>query len=83
MMSNVSAGSNTKDTDSALDALARDFQTVTDTYDGTGAPDPFPLIAELRRTSPVMEGDILARFNVPSQADYGGSEFIIDFVPAS
>jgi cytochrome P450 len=56
-----------------VDRLARDFQGVTDTYDGTGAPDPFPLVAELRRTTPVMEGDILARFNVPSQADYGGS----------
>ena len=60
-------------TESPLEALARDFAAVTDTYDGTGAPDPFPLVAELRRTSPVMEGDILARFNVPSQADYAGS----------
>ena len=54
-----------------IEQLARDFQAVTDTYDGTGAPDPFPLVAELRQTTPVMEGDILARFNVPSQADYG------------
>ena len=54
-----------------IDRLAQDFLAVTDTYDGIGAPDPFPLVAELRQTSPVMEGDILARFNVPSQADYG------------
>jgi len=56
---------------SGIDQLARDFQAVTDTYDGSGAPNPFPLVAELRHTTPVMEGDILARFDVPSQADYG------------
>lgn len=50
--------------------IATDFLSVSDTYDGTGVTDPFPLYAELSRTTPVMDGDILARFGVPSQADY-------------
>lgn len=57
----------------AMKTLIEDFTLVSDIYDGTGAPDPYPLLAELRRTTPVMEGDILARFDVPSQADYGAS----------
>ena len=52
-------------------AINTNFRSVSDTYDGTGVTNPFPLYAELSRTSPVMEGDILARFGVPSQADYG------------
>lgn len=51
--------------------ITESFRSVSDTYDGTGVTDPFPLYAELRHTTPVMEGDILARFGVPSQADYG------------
>jgi cytochrome P450 len=52
-------------------AMNSNFRSVSDTYDGTGVTNPFPLYAELARTNPVMEGDILARFGVPSQADYG------------
>jgi cytochrome P450 len=54
----------------AVQSLADDFALITEIYDGFGAPDPYPMLAELRRRTPVMEGDILARFNVPSQADY-------------
>ena len=53
-----------------LDALAADFALISDIYDGSGAPDPYPLLAKLRRETPVMAGDILSRFCVPSQADY-------------
>lgn len=49
------------------------FRSVSSTYDAGGILDPYPLYAELRRTSPVMAGDILARFGVPSQADYANS----------
>ncbi|MDB5685627.1 MAG: hypothetical protein JWR77_216, partial [Rhizorhabdus sp.] len=58
---------------STMDTMAQDFLNVSDTYSGTAGPDPFPLLAELRETQPVMEGDILARFDVPSQADYANS----------
>jgi cytochrome P450 len=47
------------------------FAAVSDTYSGTGPPDPHAVYAEMRRTQPVMAGDILARYGVPSQADYG------------
>lgn len=47
------------------------FRSVSSTYDGAQLADPHALYAELRRSTPVMDGDILARFGVPSQADYG------------
>jgi len=50
-------------------AIHQDFSTVSDVY-GAEIEDPHPIYAECRRTMPVMEGDILARFGVPSQADY-------------
>lgn len=53
--------------------LERDFLLLSDTYSGTAPPDIYPMLAELRETQPVMEGDILAKFNVPSQADYAMS----------
>nr|ART35575.1 A43 [uncultured bacterium] len=58
---------------SNLDRMARDFLNVSDTYTGTAQPDPFPMLAELREKTPVAEGDILAKFQVPSQADYANS----------
>ena len=62
------------DTSSSLDQMAEDFQLVSDTYTGTlSDPDPYPMYRKLRETSPVMEGDILARYRVPSQADYARS----------
>src|SRR3546814_16946169 len=56
-----------------IDKMADDFMSVSDIYDGVGVADPYPLLAELRHETPVMEGDILARFDVPSQADYANS----------
>ncbi len=53
-----------------LETLAKDFHAVTDTYAGTAVTDPYPMFAELRATTPVMKGDILDRYRVPSQADY-------------
>ena len=50
-------------------AIHQDFAAVSDLF-GTDIEDPHTLYAEYRRTMPVMEGDILASFNVPSQADY-------------
>jgi len=46
------------------------FRLVSSTYDVDEVIDPFVLFRALRRTSPVMAGDILARFGVPSQADF-------------
>ena len=57
-------------TDVDSSTIATGFQSVSDTYDGAGLTDPFPLYAQLSRDTPVMEGDILARYGVPSQADY-------------
>ncbi len=53
--------------------MERDFLLLSDTYSGTAPSDPYPMLAELREKQPVMQGDILARFGVPSQADYAGS----------
>jgi cytochrome P450 len=50
-------------------AIHQDFAAVSDLF-GTDIADPHALYAEFRRTMPVMDGDILARFDVPSQADY-------------
>jgi cytochrome P450 len=56
---------------SNIDQMAQDFLRVSDTYTGTQTdPDPFPMYEKLRQSNPVMDGDILATYNVPSQADY-------------
>lgn len=49
--------------------LQGDFSAISNLF-GSDIEDPHSLYREYRRTQPVMEGDILARFNVPSQADY-------------
>lgn len=49
------------------------FRSVSATYDADDLPDPYALYAEARRNDPVMAGDILARFGIPSQADYANS----------
>ena len=49
--------------------MANDFAAVSDVFSGT-TNDPYPLYREMREKNPVMEGDILAFFGVPSQADY-------------
>lgn len=53
----------------AISEISRDFAAVSDVY-GTGIADPHSLYAEYRRSQPIMTGDILAKWNVPSQADY-------------
>src|SRR5690606_13531223 len=59
---------------STLDQMTQDFLAVSDTYTGTlSDPHPYPMYAELRSKCPVMQGDILAKYRVPSQADYAGS----------
>lgn len=56
---------------SNLDQMAQDFQVVSDTYTGTlTETHPYPMYKELREHSPVKDGDILAEYHVPSQADY-------------
>lgn len=60
----------TKDT-SNLDQMAQDFQVVSDTYTGTlTETHPYDMYKDLRENEPVMDGDILAKYKVPSQADY-------------
>ncbi|MFA5494321.1 MAG: cytochrome P450 [Porticoccaceae bacterium] len=59
---------------SNLDEMTQDFLAVSDTYTGTLKETcPYPMYKELRETCPVMEGDILAKYKVPSQADYARS----------
>jgi len=53
----------------AVNALDRDFAAVSDMF-GSDIEDPHSIYKQLRQTHPVMEGDMLARFKVPSQADY-------------
>src|ERR1700747_1531172 len=48
-------------------SIAVDFGKVSSTFAGS-MDDPHPLYRELRRTHPVMEGDILATFGTWSQA---------------
>lgn len=54
---------------SEVSEISRDFAAVSSVY-GTDIADPHALYREYRRNQPVMVGDILARWNVPSQADY-------------
>lgn len=49
-----------------------DYAAVSATYGSTIIKDPYPMFKELRQTMPVMQGDILAKYGVPSQADYAG-----------
>lgn len=61
----------TTDKNSNLDRMAQDFLVVSDTYTGTlTEKHPYPMYKELRENQPVMDGDILAKYKVPSQADY-------------
>lgn len=59
--------------DAQLDQMTRDFLAVSDTYTGTMTGDPFPVLATLREKEPVMDSDVLAKFHVPSQADYANT----------
>lgn len=59
----------TQDATATPSAIQEDFSAVSDVY-GAEVANPHPLYAEYRKNSPVIEGDILAKFNIPSQADY-------------
>jgi cytochrome P450 len=50
--------------------LKQDFSAVSELFGSGEIEDPHSLYREYRRTQPIMEGDILAAFGVPSQADY-------------
>lgn len=58
----------TPSSSSATD-MAADFAAVSDVFSGSDV-NPHPLLRELREKGAVMEGDILAQLNTPSQADY-------------
>lgn len=49
--------------------ISRDFAAVSEVY-GTDIADPHAIYRECRQNEPIMVGDILAKWNVPSQADY-------------
>jgi cytochrome P450 len=51
-------------------AMREDFAAVSDLLGGGAPDDVHALYRSFRASQPVMEGDILARFGVPSQADY-------------
>jgi cytochrome P450 len=57
--------------DSVPSALEHDFAAVGDLFGGVEDPDPF--YRDMRSTTPVMVGDILAKWGVPSQADGANS----------
>lgn len=56
-------------TDANADSIHKDFSAVSDMF-GSDLEDVHALYRQLRQTQPVMAGDMLASFNVPSQADY-------------
>jgi cytochrome P450 len=48
------------------------FAELSDAFGATTIDDPWDVFAEKRRTTPVMEGDIMAEFGLPSFAGRGG-----------
>ncbi len=57
------------DSCSPTSEISRDFAEISSVY-GTDTEDPHAVYREARSREPVMVGDILAKWNVPSQADY-------------
>ncbi len=53
-----------------LDKMLSDYRLVSDTYTGRCPANPYPLLQQKRSACPVMQGDILAEYEVPSQADF-------------
>lgn len=58
------------DTHASNSPAPNTFDAVSATYGAGSMADPYPLYAAARCDEPVMQGDILARFGIPSQADY-------------
>lgn len=52
--------------------LDQGFATISAAFGATIA-DPYSIYRQLRATEPVLKGDILKRFGVPSQADFANS----------
>ena len=52
---------------------SRDFAAVSELFGSSDIEDPHSLYREYRQSQPIMEGDILAAFGVPSQADYANT----------
>jgi cytochrome P450 len=53
-----------------LDQMVADYSLVTNGYSGNAPANPYPLLAEKRGTCPVMHGDLLKQYQIPSMADY-------------
>lgn len=53
--------------------MAKDFAAVSELFGSSEFDDVHSLYREYRKSQPVMEGDILAAFGVPSQADYANT----------
>lgn len=53
-----------------LDKMLSDYKRVSDTYSGAAPACPYAVLARHRSATPVMEGDILAEYGIPSQADF-------------
>lgn len=53
-----------------LDKMLSDFRLVSDTYTGRCPANPYSILEQKRSTCPVMQGDLLAEYQVPSQADF-------------
>ncbi len=49
------------------------FRSVSATYAAEDLDDPYALYARLRDSAPVMAGDILAKYGIPSQSDYANT----------
>lgn len=56
-----------------LDRMASDYLRVSDTYSGIAPACPYAMLATKRSATPVMSGDLLAEYHIPSQADFGRS----------
>lgn len=54
----------------SLDKMVDDYALVTRSYAGTAEADPYPMLAEKRSRCPVMHGDFLTQYGIPSQADF-------------
>jgi len=53
-----------------LDQMVADYSLVTNGYSGKAPNDPYPMLAEKRSACPVMQGDLLKDYAIPSMADY-------------
>ena len=53
-----------------LDKMLSDYRLVSDTYTGRCPANPYPMLEQKRSACPVMQGDVLAEYAIPSQADF-------------